>query len=137
MHQKSFCTATYFYYMNNDLGDVSASWIAKLADAPWLYNEKGVPAKPIELTIRYPLTQALFGDAKERFAAGIQDDLAPGLADALGFEERPKASTVVGALAQVRASGGVTKWEEVRSYYAYLADLCSSFGWPFRSQGNG
>ena len=135
LHQKSFCTATYFYYTSNDLGDVSASWIAKLADAPWLYNEKGLPAKPIELTIRYPLTQALFGDAKERFAAGVQDDLAPGLADALGFEERPKASTVVAALTQLRSSGGVTRWEEVRSYYAYLADLCSSSTDPIDPKG--
>ena len=38
LQQKSFCTATYFYYMSNELGDVRASWIAKLADAPWLYN---------------------------------------------------------------------------------------------------
>ena len=135
LHQKSFCTATYFYYASNELGDLSASWIAKLADAPWLYNEKGLPAKPIELTIRYPLTQALFGNAKERFAAGIQDDLAPGLADALGFEERPKASTVVGTLAQLRANGGVTRWEEVRSYYAYLADLCSSSTGPIDPKG--
>ena len=135
LHQKSFCTATYFYYSSHELGDVSASWIAKLADAPWLYNEKRLPAKPIELTIRYPLTQALFGDAKERFAAGIQDDLAPGLADALGFEQRPRASTVVDALAQLRATGGVTKWEEVRSYYAYLAELCSSLTDPTDPKG--
>ncbi len=135
LQQKSFCTATYFYYMSNELGDVRASWIAKLADAPWLYNEKGLPAKPIELTIRYPLTQALFGDTKERFAKGIQDDLAPGLADALGFEERPKASTVVGTLAQLKASGRVTRWEEVRSYYAYLADLCSSSTDPIDPKG--
>ena len=135
LQQKSFCTATYFYYTNRELGDVSASWIAKLADAPWLYNEKGLPAKPIELTIRYPLTQALFGDARDRFAAGIQDDLAPGLAGTLGFEERPKASTVVDALAQLRARGGVTRWEEVRSYYAYLAELCSSLTDPIDPKG--
>ena len=135
LHQQSFCTATYFYHRSNELGDISASWIAKLADTPWLYNEKRRPAKPIELTIRHPLTQALFGDAKERFAAGIRDDLAPGLADALGFEERPKASAVIGVLEQLRASGGVTRWEEVRSYYAYLADLCSSSTGPIDPKG--
>ena len=126
LQQESFCTATYFFYVNNHLGDISASWIAKLADAPWLYNEEGLPARPIELTIRSPLTQALRGDARWRFAAGIKDDLASGLADALGFEQRLAASEIVDELAQLRTDGGIVTWEDVRSYYAYLASLCPS-----------
>ena len=130
LHQKSFCTANYFFYVHNDLGDLSASWIAKLADIPWLYNERELPARPIELTIRSPLTQALWGDAKWRFAAGVQDDLAPDLADALGFEQRPKASQIVDALGQLRAGGGIVGWEDVRSYYSYLASMCPSSTGP-------
>ena len=126
LQQKSFCTATYFYHKDRDIGDITATWIARLADAPWLYSENRRPARPIDLTIRSPITQALRGDAKWRFAAGIEDDLAPGLADALGFEQRFTASQIVDALAQLRADGGIVRWEDVRYYYTYLASLCPS-----------
>ena len=124
LQQKAFCTASYSYYGNQYLGDIRATWIAKLAEYPWLYNQENKTAKPLELSIRDPLTQGLFGDAKSRFAAGIQDALAPGLAEALGLEVRPKASVIVDVLAQSRASGEHTTWNDVRSHYAYLATLC-------------
>ena len=124
LQQKAFCTASYSYYGKQDLGDVRATWLAKLAGYPWLYNGKRQPAKPLELSIRYPLTQGLFGDAKSRFAAGIQDNLAPGLAEALGLEVRPKASVIVGVLAELRANGEPTNWSDVRLHYAQLATLC-------------
>ncbi len=130
LQPKAFCTASYSYYGNQYLGDIRATWIAKLAEYPWLYNGKRQPAKPLELSIRYPLTQGLFGDAKSRFAAGIQDNLAPGLAEALGLEVRPKASVIVGVLAELRASGEHTDWTDVRLHYAQLATLCPDSSIP-------
>ena len=130
LQQKSFCTAFYKYYRERELGVVSATWIARLSDRPWLYNDEKKPARPLELTIRSPLTEGLFGDARSRFAAGIQDDLTPGLASALGFEERPKASDIVSVLAELRATGEYTGWTSVRSYYAYLATMCPDSSSP-------
>ena len=132
LQQKAYCTASYSYFGNQDLGDVRATWIAKLAEHPWLYNGHRQPARPLELTVRYPLTQGLFGDAKSRFAAGIKDDLAPGLTEALGFEVRPKASAIVDVLAQLRASGVQTDWTDVRLHYAQLATLCPDSSLPVK-----
>ena len=127
LQQVSFCRAMYYRdrrYREQELGDVGATWTAKLAERPWLYNEKRQPAKPLELSIRTPLTQSLYGNARERFAAGVQDNLTPGLVAALGFEERPKASDIVDVLVGLRASGEHTGWTHVRPHYAYLATLC-------------
>ena len=101
LQQMSFCRAIYYpdlRHREQELGDVYATWTAKLAESPWLHNEKRHAARPLELSIRTPLTQSLYGDARERFAAGVQDNLAPGLVAALGFEERPKASDIVDVL---------------------------------------
>ncbi len=124
LQPKSICTATYFYYRERELGDVSATWIARLAGSPWLYNEEDEPSRPLELTIRSSFTQGLFGDATSRFANGIKDDLAPGLVSALGFEERPEASAIVDILAERRASGERTDWFDVHPLYTYLSELC-------------
>ena len=130
LQQRAFCLASYSHYGKNDLGDVRATWIAKLAEYPWLYNGKRQPAKPLELSIRYPLTQGLFGDAESRFAAGIQDNLAPGLAEALGLEVRPKISVIISVLAQLRASGEHTDWSDVRLHYAHLESFCPDHSSP-------
>ena len=53
----------------------------------------------------------------------------------LALRNGPKPQPVVSALAQLKTSGGVTRWEEVRSYYAYLADLCSSSTGPIDLKG--
>ena len=133
LQQKSFCRATYYRdlrYSEQELGDVGATWTARLAECPWLYNDNRQPARPLELSIRSPLTQGLYGNAKERFAAGVQDNLAPGLVVALGFEERPKASDIVGVLVDLRASGEHVEWTSVRPHYAYLATLCPDASTP-------
>ena len=130
LQQKAFCTATYSYYGKQELGDIRATWIARLADSPWLYDRKRRPAKPIDLAIRSPLNRVFFGDAKSRFAAGIEDDLTPGLAETLGFKERPTASFAVDQLAELKASGEIVEWRDVSLLYAHLADLCSDISAP-------
>ena len=133
LQPKSFCTAIYYRdlrYSGQTLGEVGATWTARLAEHPWLYNEERRPARPLDLTIRSPLTQNLYGNAKQRFAAGIQDDLAPGLVAALGFEKRPKASDIVDVLVSLRGSGESIGWNHVRSHYAYLDSLCPDSSIP-------
>ena len=124
LQQRSYCSLFYFFRYEQTLGEIPSTWITRLTNSRWLCNEEGSPAMPRELAIKSPLSQRLFGDARSRFAEGIDDSLAPGLAAALGFEERPPASAIVDILSELREDSDCPEWTEVRRYYAYLAELC-------------
>ena len=124
LQQKSFCPAYYFYYQENLLGDIPSEWIAMLSDMPWLYSEEGQPATPKDLYIQSDSNRRLLGNADHIFARGVSDDLAPGLAAALGFQERPRASVIVDILSEMKAGEVIPEWAKIRGYYAYLSDLC-------------
>ena len=119
------CMAGYFYHRINELGDVPCTWIARLADAPWLQSESGTPVPPRLLDIRSPLTEGLYGNARDRFAWGISHDkVEPGLAAALGLQQRPKVSAVVDRLSELRKLTDRPDDLQIRGIYQYISRLC-------------
>ena len=131
--QKTVCEAYYHYHYYKKAADVAVSWVVLLTDSTWLQNEEGHPATPQELTIRSQLTEGLFGDAKSRFAAGIQEDLYPDLVSSLGFQTDPAASEIVEILARFKRNDENADWAEMRRYYAYLNGLCPTTSTSVRS----
>lgn len=122
--QTATCTAGYYYHIFRELGDVPSTWIARLADQPWLETETGMPKPPRLIDIRSTLTQSIFGDAKDRFAWGLTRDANASLVSALGIQAQPKASAIISHLVDLRNS--VTKPDEfqLREIYQYISGLC-------------
>jgi hypothetical protein len=92
------------YYSWERFGDVSATWLARLASLPWLSTreDKFKAAAPRELTI---LTEASYeiDERPERYVREIEADHvdAPAVA-ALQIEGRPFASSIVARLETMR-----------------------------------
>lgn len=117
--------AGYHYYSWRSSGRVPATWVAHLKDYAWLLNERGTPKKPTEVGLRNPLTLAIYGNARDYFAAGLRtegDRLS--VAKTIGIETNPKASTIVELVAEMRDSGVQPDLELLEFRYAALARLC-------------
>lgn len=122
--QTAMCIAGYSYYRIHELGDVPCTWIARLADQPWLETEAGKAKPPRLLDIRSPLTEGLYGNAKDRFAWGLTPDVNPGLVAALGLQERPKVSAIVNRLVELKRSANKPDDLQIRGIYQYISSLC-------------
>lgn len=104
--------------------EVAASWLAKLADAPWLVNEAGDRAAPLGLAIGTKVTNAIYADAA-KFAAGLTEtDAASPLARELGMEVDPPASELVRAIEQLRAGCSDADVGDLLRLYKALAGHC-------------
>src|SRR5207302_7313592 len=93
------------YYSWERHGDVSATWLARLASEPWLSTQESQfhAAAPRNLTI---LTEAAFeleGEHPERYVAEIEaEHVDSPVVEALGIQGRPFASTIVERLEAMR-----------------------------------
>lgn len=122
--QTATCIAGYSHYRIHELGDVACTWIARLADQPWLETEAGKARSPRLLDIRSPLTEGLYGNAKDRFAWGLTPDVNPGLVAALGLQERPKVSAIVNRLVELKRLATKPDDLQIRGIYQYISSLC-------------
>ncbi len=122
--QTATCMAGYFHYRIHELGDTPCTWIARLADQPWLETETGKASPPRLLDIRSPVTEGLYGNARDRFAWGLKSEGNPGLTVALGLQERPKASAIVNRLVELKRSATKPDDLQIRGIYQYISSLC-------------
>ncbi len=78
------------------LGSVKATWIAELADRPWLYSERGKVARPAELAIRTSATVAIFGDNPDLYAARLDSSaIKSGLPETIGMAVEATANDLM------------------------------------------
>jgi hypothetical protein len=122
---RSTARAVRHYYTWNHYGDVSATWVARLASEPWLSTRESQfrPAPPRELTV---LTEAAFeieGQHPEKYAAEIDYEHVDSLVvDALGIQGRPFASSIlerIEAMCEAERNGKeVAQVSADRSYQA-------------------
>ena len=109
------------------LGEVPATWIVQLAQAPWLQSVAGQQISPSELHLNSPANELIFGRSKNVFVAGLsENDARSGLADTLGIRVSPRASHVIDLIRQIRTSPEAIDETRVRHIYAYLATLVPS-----------
>jgi hypothetical protein len=113
------------YYGLNHLGPVPASWRALAAEVRWMTSEARSRRAPRELGIRTPGFLAMFGEAPRFYAHGLDaSDAGAPAVQALGFENEPRATTLVTRLEELRAADTQGKGVEgsaVSRVYAALA----------------
>lgn len=94
----------YSWYVD---GDVSATWLAKLASAPWLSTREPRfrPAAPRELTVLTEAAYEIEGDDQSKYAYEIEGSQVDSpLVDALGIQGRPRASSILDQLDALRSA---------------------------------
>jgi hypothetical protein len=100
-------TAVRHYRTWQELGEVSATWVANLASQPWLSSRerKFTPKPPRELTV---LTEASFeveGENPGRYVYEIDAEHADSpVVEALRIQGRPWASTIIERLEELRVA---------------------------------
>jgi hypothetical protein len=122
-------TPAHYHYVWRRREPITATWLARLASAPWLTTqEKGLhPAAPRDLRI---LTGAngLFGEDPSLYAEELDDEHASTpLAESLGIKGRPPASELLDLLEEFRETelaGGTADPRRVQRCYEGLARYC-------------
>ncbi|WP_157785383.1 sacsin N-terminal ATP-binding-like domain-containing protein [Sinorhizobium fredii] len=106
------------------LVDLPATWLARLADEPWLVNEAGGVSRPRGLAIATKVTSAIYDDPA-MFAAGLTAaDATSPLARALVMNVDPPASALVHAIEQLRDESNVSDGGDILRLYRALAGHC-------------
>jgi hypothetical protein len=103
--QRAAATAVHHRYSWQINGEVSASWIAKLASAPWLSTQepKFHPVAPRDLTVLTAAAYEIEGEDLSKYVYEIGEDRVDSpVVDALGIQGRPRASTILGRLESLR-----------------------------------
>lgn len=124
-------TAMHGYGWWYDRGRVPATWLAEIQGTPFLTNESGRKKAPRDLALRSDTYVAVMGEDRSTFCRELRDgDITVEVAEALGFDPRPRASRIIDQLSKLRelASRGQISTGEVakrslRSYVA-LASYC-------------
>jgi len=103
--QRAVATAVHHRYSWQIDGEVSATWVAKLASARWLSTQEPRfhPAAPRDLTV---LTAAAFeieGEDLAKYAHEIEEEQVDSpVVDALGIQGTPRASSILDQLESLR-----------------------------------
>jgi hypothetical protein len=101
--------AVLHYYSFEVLGEVSASWLARLASQKWMTTrEPGLnPAAPRDLSVLTETTFEIEGADRSRYSGELQpDDAGLPIVSALGIRGSRKASDVIEQLKQLKLGGG-------------------------------
>ena len=102
---QAMAEAVHHYRSWQVFGEVSATWIARLASEPWLSTQERVfqPKAPRDLTV---LTEASFeveGENPAKYAYELDPEHADSpFAEALGIQGRPWASSIVERIEDLR-----------------------------------
>ena len=137
--EHALATAAYHYYSWVEEGEVSATWVAELASAPWLSTreDRFRPAAPRDLTV---LTEAAFeieGQHPEKYVHEIGDEHVDSpVVTALQIQGRPFASSIIERLEELPAaelSGTDVDQRWADSCYGALASYVPSGSYEAQS----
>lgn len=122
--------AAHHYFSWYRDGDVSATWVGRLASEPWLSTRerKFTPKPPRELAVLSEASFEIEGERPERYAYEIgPEDADSPLLEAIGVEGKPGVETIVGRLYDLRhaeADGVVIDQRWVDRCYQALSAYC-------------
>jgi hypothetical protein len=125
--ERAAATAVHHRYSWQIDGEVSATWIAKLASAPWLSTRepKFRPAAPRDLTVLTPAAYEIKGEDLSKYVSEIGEDRVDSpVVDALGIQGRPRAGAILDRLESFRdaeIAGNEIRQTWADSCYAALA----------------
>ncbi len=117
--QRATATAVHHRYSWQKDGEVSATWVAKLASEPWLSTQEPRfhAAPPRELTILTEAAYEIEGDDLARYAYEIEGKQVDSpVVDVLEIQGRPRASSIVDQLETLRRAEAAG--EEVKQAWA-------------------
>ncbi len=104
--------------------EVPATWVARLAEEPWLLTKTNEAAAPSGLAIATRVTSAM-SDDPTRFAAGLgQADAEAPLARALDMAVDPPASQIVQSIDRYRSESSLADSGNILRLYRALAGHC-------------
>jgi hypothetical protein len=105
-------------------GSIPATWLGHAMSETWLSSEDGKKKAPIQLAVRTPATQAIFGNDRTFFANEIdaRESTAP-LIKALQVETDPQVSEMVEQLKALREAK-LADEERTALLYAAIAANC-------------
>lgn len=87
-------------------GRTSAFWLAQAGDVAWLDDEDGHARKPIDLCVRTPGTEAIYGAESTDFLHPELDQrIRHAVLEALGVPANPSRSQLVDQLREIRSVG--------------------------------
>ncbi len=128
------CSSVYYHRRWKPAGKIPSSWIAGLAQQPWLMNLKNEPKAPKALAIRTSATQAIYGDAPKLFAIGLGNEhSSTGFPAALKMETNPRASSIVEQILRMRDGLDDFDSMRLRQLYLSLADMAQRLKSHFNS----
>ena len=86
-------------------GSISAFWLWQAKDIAWLDDESGTARKPVELLIRTPDTEAIFGkNSPDYLHADLNQHIRHDLLIELGVSSDPSRTDLVERLRQIKAA---------------------------------
>lgn len=122
--------AAHHYYSWTIDGDVSATWIGRLASEPWLSTRDArfTPRAPRELAVLTDASFEIEGERAERYAFELgPEDVDSPLVEAIGIEGKPSAETIIDRLEDLRATelaGGEVRQGWVDRCYRAASAYC-------------
>lgn len=114
--------AVYHYYSFITQGEVSATWLARLASAKWMTTrEPGLhPASPRDLSVLTETTFEIEGDDLSKYSGELEsDDAGLSAVEALGIRGSREASDVIAQLEELKRG-----WTSTDPTHPQLADRC-------------
>jgi hypothetical protein len=98
-------TAMYGYGWWKERGSIPATWRARVQSTAFLTSESGRKHRPADLVLRSDAYVAVIGEDKASFCKEVREvDISSDVAEALGFDARPRASQIVEQLSKLRAA---------------------------------
>ena len=86
-------------------GRTSAFWLAQAGDVAWLDDEDGYARRPIELCVRTPGTEAVYGAESTDFLhSKLDQPIRHAVLEALGVPGDPSRSKLVDRLREIRSA---------------------------------
>jgi hypothetical protein len=86
-------------------GKTSAFWLAQAGDVAWLDDEDGYARRPIELSVRTPGTEAVYGTESTDFLhSKLDQPIRHAVLEALGVPGSPSRSKLVDRLREIRSA---------------------------------
>ncbi len=124
-----FAHAVYSDYRWKRVGPVPATWLSRLASAPWMSNMAGEAKAPRELAVRTPEMLSVFGEQPEWYAAEVDADRDLTVLHALGMKTSPTTEDVLRELTALRDTDADTVDPmDAVSLYLALAQRCPALG---------
>ncbi len=117
--QRATATAAHHRYSWQSDGEVSATWVAELASAPWLSTQEPRfrAAAPRDLTVLTAAAYEIEGEDLAKYAYEIEEKQVDSpVVDALGIQGRSRASSILDQLESLRS--GEVAGREVNQAWA-------------------